>query len=168
MYGVAKETSGIVVPWGFVLLVVWGVLLRPATAQLPAFPGAEGEGRFTSGGRGGDVYHVINLHDSGAGSLRHGLATAFNGPRTIVFDVGGTIALASDLSVTNANVTIAGETAPGQGIVITNYGLGINAPNVIMRHIRVRPGDAKKGSAAEQGFNPTYSPVCRDELENIA
>ena len=135
-----------------------------ATAQLPAFPGAEGEGRFTTGGRGGDVYHVTNLLDSGAGSLRHGLATAFNGPRTIVFDIGGTIALSSDVNVTNGNITIAGETAPGQGIVITNFGFGVNAPNVIMRHIRVRPGDARKGSGAEQGFNGDAISIWRSDV----
>ncbi|MEX2168317.1 MAG: PEP-CTERM sorting domain-containing protein [Pirellulales bacterium] len=151
-------------PRRFVLLIVWGALVHPANAQLPAFPGAEGEGRFTTGGRGGDVYHVTNLNDLGAGSLRHGLATAFNGPRTIVFDIGGTIALSSDLNVTNGNITIAGETAPGKGIAITNYGLGINAPNVIMRHIRVRPGDAKKGSGAEHGFNGDAISISRSDV----
>lgn len=138
--------------------------LQRASAQVPAFPGAEGEGRFTTGGRGGDVYHVTNLNDTGAGSLRDGLATAFNGPRTVVFDVGGTIALSSDLNITNGNVTIAGETAPGQGIVITNFGIGINAPNVIVRHIRVRPGDASKGSGAERGFNGDAISIWRSDV----
>jgi hypothetical protein len=110
------------------------------------------------------VYHVTNLHDSGAGSLRHGLATAFNGPRTIVFDVGGTIELSSDLNVTNGNITIAGETAPGQGILIANFGFGINAPNVIMRHLRVRPGDRRKGSNSEQGFNGDAISIWRSDV----
>jgi hypothetical protein len=85
--------------------------------------------------------------------LRHGLDSAFNGPRTIVFDVGGTIALSSGIGVRNGNITIAGETAPGQGILIAQHGLNIGAGNVIVRHIRVRPGDASKGSASENGFN---------------
>lgn len=147
----------------FLLLLLSGIA-ESVMAQMPAFPGAEGEGRFTSGGRGGDVYHVTSLSDSGIGSLRHGLATAFNGPRTIVFDIGGTIALSSDLSVTNGNITIAGETAPGKGIVITNYGLGINAPNVIMRHIRVRPGDAKKATETQQGFTEDAISISRSDV----
>jgi hypothetical protein len=126
---------------------------HPAIAAVVAFPGAEGEGRYVTGGRGGDVYHVTTLSDSGPGSLRHGLDTAFNGPRTIVFDIGGTIALESGLGVRNGNITIAGETAPGMGIAITQHGLGIGGGNVILRHIRVRPGDARKGSASENGFN---------------
>ena len=124
-----------------------------ATAQLPAFPGAEGAGALVTGGRGGNVYHVTNLNDAGPGSFRYGLDTAFGTPRTIVFDVGGTIALKSDLSVRNGNITIAGQTAPGGGITLTQYGLGINAGNVILQHLRVRPGDAQKGSAAENKFN---------------
>ncbi|MGD9722514.1 MAG: polysaccharide lyase family 1 protein [Pirellulales bacterium] len=143
--------------------IVLGLCAAPADAQLPAFPGAEGEGRFTSGGRGGDVYHVTNLNDSGPGSLRQGLATAFS-PRTIVFDVGGSIHLESDLSVTNANVTIAGETAPAQGIALVDRGLGINAPNVIMRHVRVRPGDAAKGPAATNGFNGDAISIWRSDV----
>lgn len=135
-----------------------------ASAQLPSFPGAEGEGRFVTGGRGGDVYHVTTLNDSGAGSLRHGLATAFNGPRTIVFDVGGTIALNSGLNLNNANITIAGETAPGKGVVITNFGLGVNAPNVIIRHLRVRPGDRKKGSSSENGFSGDAISINRSDV----
>ncbi len=130
------------------------VLLTPAAAiaELPAFPGAEGEGRFTSGGRGGDVYRVTSLDDAGPGSLREGLRSA-NGPRTIVFDVGGTIRLNSGLRVRNGDLTIAGETAPGMGILITQFGLGIGAPNVIVRHLRVRPGDARMGPSADGGFD---------------
>lgn len=146
----------------FILVAV--LMPLPAKAQLPAFPGAEGEGRFTSGGRGGDVYHVTNLNDSGTGSLRYGLETAYSGPRTIVFEVGGTIALNSGLAVRNANITIAGETAPGQGICLVHHGLGIDANNVIVRHIRVRPGDAKKGSSAENGFNGDAISINRSDV----
>lgn len=146
----------------FTLAVV--VIALPAYSQIAAFPGAQGEGQFTTGGRGGDVYHVTNLNDSGAGSLRYGLDTAFSGPRTVVFDVGGTIALGSGLAIRNSNITLAGETAPGQGICIVNYGLGIDANNVIVRHIRVRPGDAKKGSGDQGGFNDDAISINRSDV----
>jgi hypothetical protein len=84
-----------------------------ADGQL-AFPGAEGFGRFAQGGRGGDVYHVTALADDGPGSLREGLHSA-KGPRTIVFDLSGTIELKKPLVVDKSFLTIAGQTAPGDG-----------------------------------------------------
>ena len=103
----------------------------------PAFPGAEGHGRYVTGGRGGTVYHVTSLEDTNTeGTLRYALTRA--GTRTIVFDVSGTIYLNSDLDVNNGNVSVLGQTAPGQGITLAFRTLNSKANNVIFRFIRFR------------------------------
>lgn len=109
-------------------------------AQL-AFPGAEGYGRFARGGRNGQVIHVTSLEDTEAeGTLRHALTKA-TGPRVIVFDVGGVITTTSRISVNGQYITLAGQTAPGKGIVIQGLPLGLTgATDIIFQHIRVRPG----------------------------
>ncbi|MGB7160758.1 MAG: hypothetical protein WBD40_22025 [Tepidisphaeraceae bacterium] len=105
-----------------------------------AFPGAEGYGRFARGGRGGKVYEVITLADSGPGSLRE--AVEAEGPRTVVFRVGGTINLKRKLVIKNPYITIAGQTAPGDGIATRGYTFGCGgAHDVIIRYVRIRIGD---------------------------
>jgi hypothetical protein len=144
----------------FVLVPVRGQDRAPASStitgspeadRLRAFPGAEGEGMWATGGRGGDVYHVTTLNDDGPGSLRDGLSSA-DGPRTIVFDVGGVIELEKTLRISGP-ITVAGQTAPGQGICLVHFGVGLSGGHdIIVRHIRVRPGDARLGDFTEDAL----------------
>ncbi|KAF2758992.1 pectin lyase-like protein [Pseudovirgaria hyperparasitica] len=112
-----------------------------------AFAGAEGWGRFARGGRGGRVVKVTSLDDYAttatpkAGTLRYAL-TVETGPRTIIFDIGGVITLTSRLTISGNYITLAGQTAPGKGIAIQGWPLGLSgASDIIMQHIRVRPGN---------------------------
>jgi hypothetical protein len=121
-------------------------------AQTPSFPGAEGHGRNTTGGRGGVVYYVNNLTDvnSGNSTTREGsLRWCLNqtGTKTILFKVSGTIFLTSNLSISKDNVTIAGQSAPGDGICIAGFPVSLSANNVIIRYLRFRMGDSLDSNA---------------------
>lgn len=118
--------------------------------RLPAFPGAEGFGRYAEGGRGGDVYYVTNLNDSGPGSLRYGIMSA-DGPRTILFGISGNIWLESPLVVDKPYITIAGQTAPGDGITLQNMELKPMSDHLIIRYIRSRLGDQGGLDFGDQG-----------------
>jgi hypothetical protein len=131
----------------FVIIIL--LLSSGLNSQQLAFPGAEGFGRFTSGGRGGSVYHVTNLNDSGSGSFRDAVSQS---NRTVVFDVGGVINIGNRI-VIKRNVTVAGQTAPGGGITIYGNGIAFNndSGNNIIRYIRIRMGkngDSQKDAVA--------------------
>lgn len=125
---------------GIPLLVI---LLFSATGivkvQPLAFPGAEGYGKYTTGGRGGEIIYVTNLSDAGPGSFR--AAVEKEGARTVVFSVSGTIKLESPIIVYNGDLTIAGQTAPGGGITIRDYPVELEANNIMVRFMRFRLGD---------------------------
>ena len=111
-------------------------------SALTAFPGADGAGQWALGGRGGRVFTVTHLEDAGSGSLRE--AVEANGPRTVVFAVSGTIRLTKELIVRNPRITIAGQTAPGDGITLRDHPFTIAADDVVVRFIRSRLGDVTK------------------------
>jgi pectate lyase len=138
-------------------------LCRADPVPLPAFPGAEGYGATTPGGRGGRVIEVTNLNEEGPGSFRE--ACEAEGPRLIVFRVGGTIRVKKDLAVTQPFATIAGQTAPGDGICLRGATFRIAASDVIVRGLRVRAGDDPEGPYPEARDSLCIGPLDRDDPE---
>jgi len=142
------------------LMLAAPVLGAPPAPRPLAFPGAEGFGRFAQGGRGGDVYHVTTLTDEGPGSLRDGIETA-DGPRTIIFDVSGTIGLRSELRIDKSYLTLAGQTAPGDGITLRDHTLSLkNCHDVVSRYRRVRLGDQHKAPGG-------YDTLATNDFDNV-
>jgi hypothetical protein len=128
------------------LSIIYLLVSASSMAQLPAFPGAEGFGRYTTGGRGGTVYFVSNITDVNSGnstthegSLRWCLGQTAS-PKIILFKVSGTIMLTANLSISKGNVSILGQSAPGDGICVGGFPISISANNVIIRYLRFRMG----------------------------
>lgn len=128
--------------------IVGAAAMVPLLADaLPVLPNAAGFGVETPAGRGGKVYKVTNLKDSGEGSLR--ACVNASGPRVCIFEVSGTIRMGGDLSIKNPNITIAGQTAPSPGILLRGGALRISTSDVLVQHLRVRPGDDPEGQNPE-------------------
>src|SRR6187399_297280 len=156
--------------WNLRGIVICGLMMiifeHYSQAQLPAFPGAEGMGKLTRGGRGtttaaSTIMEVTNLNDDNLpGCLRYA-ATANSGitNRTVIFRVSGTIHLNSRLSLNKPNTTIAGQTAPGDGICIADHPVSISADNLIVRYIRFRLGDKNQnlGMVNSSGDGDAFS-----------
>lgn len=148
------------------LLLTSASWLSTAPAQLPAFPGAEGAGAFAKGGRGGDVYHVTNLNGSGAGSLANGFVGVPSAGRTIVFAVSGYIPISGTLTLNASNVTIAGQTAPGDGIGVRNGTFRLVRSDCIIRHIRFRDGNSADAVNVDGTSSNTVFDHCDMMLSN--
>ncbi|MFM7245415.1 MAG: polysaccharide lyase family 1 protein [Planctomycetaceae bacterium] len=138
----------------------------PMAQPLPAFLGAEGYGRWATGGRGGDVYHVTTLSDGGPGSLRDAIGSKqAEVPRTVVFDVAGTIRLKKPLRIEGVRgLTIAGQTAPGAGVAVRDHGvLFLRCTDIIVRYLRFRLGDETRTSEDVLHVGPEQG-TCRDVI----
>ncbi|MBN2166124.1 MAG: carbohydrate-binding protein [Marinilabiliaceae bacterium] len=134
---------------GLLMSAILLINIQPIQSQTLGFPDAEGFGKYTTGGRGGDIYHVTNLNDSGTGSFRDAVSQS---NRIVVFDVGGIINISSRI-VIKKNITVAGQTAPGGGITIYGNGIAFNddSGNNIIRYIRIRMG--KNGDSGKDAVS---------------
>lgn len=148
----APPSAGIATVWVHMIFLCLAVCQAfCVSAQTTAFPGAEGFGKFATGGRGGEVVAVSSLADDGPGSFREALRAFPTQPLTVVFSVGGLIELKSPLLIRRSNLTIAGQTAPGDGICLKGHSFMLNGAgkvgnhgNIIIRFIRSRPGGTLK------------------------
>jgi hypothetical protein len=161
--------------FSFVLMVASACTFLPGCAQkiIPptsseatislAFPTAEGFGKYTKGGRGGKVFIVSNLKDDGEGTLRK--AVTAKEPRIVVFSVSGTIHLLSPLSI-KSDITIAGQTAPGDGICLADYPVSLGGNNIIIRYLRFRMGDKNQngGMVDKAGADDAFGGVRRNNI----
>src|SRR5687767_91875 len=138
-------------------------VITPTDLTPVAFPGAEGYGRYTTGGRGGKIFIVSNLDDNGEGSFRQ--AVTAKGPRIVVFAVSGTIHLLSPLSI-KSDVTIAGQTAPGDGICLADHPVTLGGNNIIVRYMRFRMGDKNqnKGMVHGSGHDDAFGGIRRTNI----
>ena len=150
-----------------IVLILGNSILAADEPVLPAFPGAEGFGANVQGGRGGKVIFVENLNDSGPGSLRAALEE--RGPRYVLFRVSGIIELEKPLELRRPYCTIAGQSAPGDGICLKNYDFVIRTHEVIVRHLRFRPGDEPAAALKERGraFEPDALTIGRPARDVI-
>lgn len=139
--------------WAGATIVLWGALRSGAAPVVPAFPGAEGAGAATPGGRGGRVLVVTNLQDAGPGSFRAAVEAA--GPRIVVFAVAGRIELQSPVLIEHPYLTIAGQNAPGDGVCISGDTTTVNASDVVVRYLRFRRGNL---TSRDDAFNAVHSP----------
>ncbi|HEY0733707.1 MAG TPA: hypothetical protein VGD69_02275 [Herpetosiphonaceae bacterium] len=137
----------------------------PGPTGVAAFPGAEGFGTTTPGGRGGRVLYVTTLADAGPGSLRSALTAS--GPRIVLFQVAGTITLDDDIVITSPFLTIAGQSAPGEGVQIRGGMLHIRTHDVVIRYLRLRPGDDLNGSAVNTRDALTVNGTDQDDVYNV-
>ena len=145
------------------LLLIFTISISQTTeAQQLAFPDAHGFGKYSKGGRGGSVIRVTNLNNSGSGSLRAALEAS--GTRTVVFEVGGTINLSDNIYVEHGNLTIAGQTAPGGGILIKGGMILIQDSNVIIRYVRFRPGPSAPNDSDALSITAWTGTTVRDVI----
>jgi hypothetical protein len=138
---------------------------NPPSTTFGAFPGAEGYGAQTKGGRGGKVIYVTSLNDSGAGTLREALETS--GPRTVMFKVAGTITLSNDINIAQPFITIAGQSAPGEGVQIKGAMLKIRTHDIVIRYFKARIGDESNSSSPADRDAITMTGTHGTEVYNV-
>ncbi len=144
MYNIKTKRTNLQYSFKLALLVIFSFAMNQVYAQQLAFPGAEGYGKYSLGGRGGQVYEVTTLADDGPGSFRQAFNAYPGQPLTIVFRVGGIIDLLTPIKIQRSNMTLAGQTAPGDGICTKRSMVKIYGTNLIIRYMHFRPGDVSK------------------------